>query len=516
MDEEETVQREQQKAVAAVAEKAKALNSALVEVQAHAQKCEREVGDCHAILRSAVQELVSLRERAGITASHGAALQPHSDSWYYTGRSEAPLPEWLAAVDEQFTPANATLSEQVRSLLARYKAAAASSTADARAMVGQLAETEGALQDARTQASHYRGKTRELTAQLKTVGAELKKVEQSLAGVSAQLEGTQHAALTDRAHLVQSALASLHLLRSHLAHQAGLRQQSTIPLFSKRESALAGVLTNAAMVPGGTALGDTLQLPPSLRPKAVPSVPPDPAQMLPILSPKATAGMPPHSTLAASQYARTLPPNTPPTQANAADTSAGRSPRRKRTAADTDAVCMSADAVSPRPAASSFVATSRTAAEGGDRLFATPRPAAPSARHTPQQHLHNLSSAQAPPPPPQPQHVPGAYMLASGSPGTVTSEWSACVLPDCHHPSLRRAAWHAVQTLEHRAARAIEMQAARLTERHTNAPASIVLRPAANAACSPPNSAATSHHLLAGSMLSAPPEGIKRHPSFLK
>ena len=70
------------------------------------------------------------------------------------------------------------------------------------------------------------------------------------------------------------------------------------------------------------------------------------------------------TTTAVPAPTRTLPPNTPPTQANAADTSAGRSPRRKRTAADTDAVCMSADAVSPRPAASSFVATSRTAAEG--------------------------------------------------------------------------------------------------------------------------------------------------------
>jgi hypothetical protein len=36
-------------------------------------------------VREAIEELLELRQRAGETASKGAAIVPHSDSWYYTG-----------------------------------------------------------------------------------------------------------------------------------------------------------------------------------------------------------------------------------------------------------------------------------------------------------------------------------------------------------------------------------------------------------------------------------------------
>ena len=53
-------------------------------------------------------------------------------------------------------------------------------------------------------------------------------------------------------------------------------------------------------------------------------------------------------------------------------------------------------------------------------------------------------------------------MLAGGTPRVAMGQWGARVVPECHHPSARRADWHELHTTEHHAARAIQLSAAKL------------------------------------------------------
>ena len=55
------------------------------EAVSKAERSTQHLDDVHGVVREAIEELLELRQRAGETASKGAAIVPHSDSWYYTG-----------------------------------------------------------------------------------------------------------------------------------------------------------------------------------------------------------------------------------------------------------------------------------------------------------------------------------------------------------------------------------------------------------------------------------------------
>lgn len=480
------------------AEQAKELTSKLSEAKRKAEANEKNVSNCKAALKKCVDELLDLRTRAGQTAARGAAIEPSKDpelhAWFLTGARQGKLPAWLEDLDDYFTPAfpNTPLTAQLNTLLGRYKAVAASSTSDCRVAEGRLLEAEGALANSREEAERRKQRIKELSTQLIAMKNDVKSVEESLGRVTSELEGSRVAAAAERSHLVQSALASLHILRVHLAHQAGLRPQQTEKLDARRQSALAGIVSAAAMVPPASAAAQSARLqggrvtsapggrdaqhagqphpPHPPHPPHHPSAGPaegggsrkrskdfdgevrrvtDPLPELPRSARLSQQPQPPQPQPASRYVAGTHPDAPPAIESTLGPPPANASPRRRRQGSAGAAVTTSAatatietvglaESLPPRQSAPSI--------DGEMRAGATQATAAcQSPRHHPAAGGHVAAHA--------------ACVLSSGSPRVGMGQWGAKVNPVCQHPSFRKATWHEVHTIDSRAARAIELSA---------------------------------------------------------
>ena len=152
------------------------------------------------------------------------------------------------SIHQLLEPPEAPAADRLRTLLDRYKAVVAASVAEVRSAHGKAQELESALKSARANEARLEARRQDLLKELKARKTDFQRIEQNLQHVTDKLEGTQVAAAAERSHLVQSALASLHLLRVHLAAQGGVRSDAAAKLEGKREGTLAGLLYKAALV----------------------------------------------------------------------------------------------------------------------------------------------------------------------------------------------------------------------------------------------------------------------------
>ena len=437
-DELKEERRYRERAAQAVAA-AERLGAQLGEAVSKAVRSTQHLDDVHGVVREAIEELLELRQRAGETASKGAAIVPHSDSWYYTGRSGEPLPDWLMSIHQLLEPPNAPVADRLRILLDRYKAVVAASVAEVRSAHGKAQEAESSLKSARANEARLEARRQDLLKELKSRKADFQRIEQNLQHVTEKLEGTQVAAAAERSHLVQSALASLHLLRVHLAAQAGVRSDAAAKLEGKREGTLAGLLYKAALVRPRSASppGQKHQHQHQQRqqapaatghaPSTAYATPGAPDAALPPLPSSRHSGRgSPEAEIAG------MPPHAPADGAAAAAILGGSSPRHRRTA------------------------KGGGSASARDGAFASSLPV-------------GLRDAAPHPPPSSSARSEPHYILPNGTPVKGPGQYSARVQPEVHHPSARKANWHEVQTVEMRAARAVGLGATTMNMRYATA-----------------------------------------------
>ena len=355
------------------------------------------------------------------------------------------------SIHQLLEPPEAPAADRLRTLLDRYKAVVAASVAEVRSAHGKAQELESALKSARANEARLEARRQDLLKELKARKTDFQRIEQNLQHVTDKLEGTQVAAAAERSHLVQSALASLHLLRVHLAAQGGVRSDAAAKLEGKREGTLAGLLYKAALVRPRSASPpgqkqhqqhqqqqqqqqqhqhqhqQRQQAPAATGPSAPNAAPGAPDTALPPLPSSRHSGRgSPEAEIAG------MPPHAPADGAAAAAILGGSSPRHRRTA------------------------KGGGSASARDGAFASSLPA-------------GLRDAAPHPPPSSSARTEPHYILPNGTPLKGPGQYSARVQPEVHHPSARKANWHEVQTVEMRAARAVGLGATTMNMRYATA-----------------------------------------------